>query len=199
MLRIHMYHDKGTDSCRCGPSANHHCPAQCRRCTSGIASKCRFRCDAPGCTAEADQRRIWKQSRAASSSYVDALSAQTVVGGPVNRPRARFSMVNWNQMSDRAVPGVGAAGVPTHGSTTRTSTLRHRPGCGGRAGVGVDVKHGSYARYLARLKAPVRRTGRTSCTGTGAGPRPKAGNKRKMVGILSGVSRKTCCRTRVID
>lgn len=79
------------------------------------------------------------------SMYASSLAARNTRGGPANRPIARFSMVNWNQSSDRAVPGV----QKVHVSRQRT---RHRPGGNGQVGFGVDVKHDSYQRYLNRKK-----------------------------------------------
>ena len=55
-------------------------------------------------------------------------------------------------MSDRAVPGVVKTNVPSYGNSTRTSLTRMRPGSTSAPGKGVDMKHGSYDRYLARLK-----------------------------------------------
>jgi len=207
---IHMFYDGQTDSCHCVPYADTEIPSRCTSCGTCrgrkfdgsdergvgcgcIAEKCKHKCDAPGCPAVAEQRRIWKQSRAAESSYLGVLSSLTVPGGLRNRPKNRFAMVNWNQMSDRAVPSIGTAYIPTHGSTTRGSSVTHRPGCGGFAGVGVDVKHGSYARYLARLKAPNLRTERATCAEGKAGRAPRTGNKRRMVGMLSWATRAKCC------
>ena len=81
-------------------------PTSCRSCQTARCAHCRCKdsCDAPGCPEVVTQKRIWGQVRAASSSYEGALSALTVHGGPANRPRKRWNMVNWNQMSDRAVP-----------------------------------------------------------------------------------------------
>jgi hypothetical protein len=67
-------------------------------------------------------------------------------------PKSRFAYVNWNQMSDRAVPGVTRSVVPSHGNSTKHSLTRMRPGSTSAPGKGVDMKHGSYDRYLARLK-----------------------------------------------
>jgi hypothetical protein len=67
-------------------------------------------------------------------------------------PKSQFAYVNWNQMSDRAVPGVTRSVVPSHGNSTKHSLTRMRPGSTSAPGKGVDMKHGSYDRYLARLK-----------------------------------------------
>lgn len=62
------------------------------------------------------------------------------------------STVNWNQMSDRNVASIQKVIVPSHGDSTRCTLTRARPGACSAGGAGVDVKHGSYDRYLARLK-----------------------------------------------
>jgi hypothetical protein len=72
--------------------------------------------------------------------------------------------VCWNQMSDRPIPSVQRATVPT-GFNVSTINKRHtsvtssRPGCQTPGGVGCDIKHNSYDRYLNRLKGkgPMRR------------------------------------------
>lgn len=162
--------------------------SQCRSCqTAGC--RCNAKCDAAGCPGAVEQKRIWRQVRAASSSYMGALASLTVHGSASNRPRRRWSMVNWNQRSDRAVPHTGTAYNPSRGNSTRATLVRHRPGAGGFAGVGVDVKHGSYARYLNRLKAKSIATQPSSCS---KGVRPKYGNKRRNIGMLAD-PRGLCC------
>ena len=42
--------------------------------------------------------------------------------------------------------------VPSRGNSTKKSITRLRPGSLKPGGFGVDIKHGSYDRYLARLK-----------------------------------------------
>jgi hypothetical protein len=64
--------------------------------------------------------------------------------------------VCWNQMSDRIVPSVQKAVVPTgiNSSSNRrhSSVTSSRPGCQAPGGIGCDIKHNSYDRYLNRLK-----------------------------------------------
>ena len=58
--------------------------------------------------------------------------------------------------SDRNVPHRNKdnyINVPSRGSSTTTSITRNRPGSLAPGGTGVDVKHGSYQRYLAKKKA----------------------------------------------
>lgn len=71
--------------------------------------------------------------------------------------------VNWNQMSDRKDPhvqvSVTASGATYHTSSTKHTITRLRPGALSPGGIGVDIKHNSYDRYLNRIKgkAPLRR------------------------------------------
>lgn len=66
-------------------------------------------------------------------------------------------------MSDRPVPSVQKATIPTGFANSlnnrHNSVTSSRPGCQTPGGVGCDIKHNSYDRYLNRLKAkgPLRR------------------------------------------
>ena len=93
-------------------------------------------------------KRIENTVRVPSSEYTMNKSALNVY----TPSQSQFAHVNWNQMSDRAVPGITRSVVPSHGNSTRTSLTRMRPGSTSAPGKGVDMKHGSYDRYLARLK-----------------------------------------------
>jgi len=90
--------------------------------------------------------------RVPSSEYTMNKSALNVYIRPQINPTNSLYGVNWNQMSDRAVPSVLKTNVPSHGNSTKYSLTRMRPGSTCAAGKGVDIKHGSYDRYLARLK-----------------------------------------------
>jgi hypothetical protein len=96
--------------------------------------------------------------RVPASLYVHDLGALTAY----QRPDPRYG-VNWNQMSDRAVrhvqPNIVTGGSFYHGSSTKNTITRCRPGAGCPGGAGVDIKHNSYDRYLNRLKGkgPLRR------------------------------------------
>lgn len=122
------------------------------------------------------QRRIWKTVRTSQSEYLSNLASQTVKGTQQNNQQG----VYWHQMSDRSVPSIQTAYVPSRGNSLRTTITRHRPGASGPAGVGVDVKHDSYARYLARKKAKTLRTN----TSTSSIP-PVKGNKNVVYGMIS--------------
>ena len=110
----------------------------CYGCTSNVA-----------CSADATQRRIQNTVRVSQSEYLENLAGLNVYEAPV----AKYGFVNWYQGSDRAEPGRVMRNVPSYNaSSTKTSITRMRPGSCSAAGQGVDIKHGSYARYLARLK-----------------------------------------------
>ena len=126
-----------------------------------------------------NQRRQWGLVSTSSSMYVSNLSAVTVRGGPNNAPKAAFGGVNWNQMSDRAVPSI----IPSTMNVPRYRT-RHRPGASGSGGsraTGVDVKHDSYARYLARKKAQ-----NLKSIVSNPLPPPQYGNKQYSLGLIPG-------------
>jgi len=90
-------------------------------------------------------------------------------------------------MSDRALPSNSQVSnitvVPSRGNSTRSSLTRDRPGSQAPGGKGVDIKHGSYARYLARLKGkgPLR-------TQNATGLMAVQGNKTKSYGIVKSSS-----------
>jgi hypothetical protein len=89
---------------------------------------------------------------------VDA-SLYTANLGPLNAyapPNNSTYGVCWNQMSDRPMPSVQKSTIPT-GFRNSLNTRHHsvtssRPGCQTPGGVGCDIKHNSYDRYLNRLK-----------------------------------------------
>jgi hypothetical protein len=129
------------------------------------------------------QKRIQNTVRVDGSEYIMNKGALNVYTAPV----ATYQNVNWNQMSDRAVPGVVHRNVPSHGSSTRSSITRMRPGSMSAASTnqqgskGVDMKHGSYDRYLAKLKG--KKPLRTQSQISTANVVPVQGNKTRMFGI----------------
>jgi hypothetical protein len=102
--------------------------------------------------------------RVYGSLYTANLGPLTAYKKPISDPNAGLYGVCWNQMSDRPVPSVQNATVPT-GYNVSTINRRHtsvtssRPGCQTPGGIGCDIKHNSYDRYLNRIKGkgPMRR------------------------------------------
>ena len=125
-------------------------------------------------SGDATQRRIQNTVRVSQSEYLENLAGLNVYVAPI----AKYGFVNWNQGSDRAEPGQVHRNVPSYNaSSTKTSITRMRPGSCSAASQGVDIKHGSYARYLARIKG--RGPYRTQTTAVV----PVEGNKTKKYGI----------------
>lgn len=135
-------------------------------------------------SAYATQRRIQNTVRVSQSEYLENLAGLNVY----THPLAKYGFVNWNQGSDRAEPGRVLRNVPSHNAnSTKTSVTRMRPGSCSAAGQGVDIKHGSYARYLARIKG--RGPYRTQAV---PAPVPIQGNKTKKYGISNSYIRDNC-------
>ena len=101
--------------------------------------------------------------RVQSSLYTANLGPLTVYKNPISDTNKGFYGVCWNQMSDRPMPSVQRASIPTgyHTSMNKrhTSVTSSKPGCQTPGGIGCDIKHNSYDRYLNRLKGkgPMRR------------------------------------------
>ena len=97
--------------------------------------------------------------RVPSSLYTMNLGALSAYSNPVNNTYN----VYWNQMSDRRVPSVQKTIVPSgiNSSLNRKhySVTSSRPGGQSPGGIGCDIKHNSYDRYLNKIKAknPLRR------------------------------------------
>jgi len=144
-------------------------PVQCKTCNQSG-------CD--GCYNAIYQKRMWKQVRIPSSQLISVTQAENVVGGPSNKPTIENANVNWNQSSDRSNASVQTLVRVTHGNSTKASITRERPGSQSPGGKGVDIKHNSYDRYLARKKAPALRTETTTSV-------PLKGNKTKAYGLIT--------------
>ena len=109
------------------------------------------------------QKIIQNTVRVYGSLYTANLGPLTAYTRPLSDPDKGVYGVCWNQMSDRPVPSVQRATIPTGFRTAmnkrHTSVTSSKPGCQTPGGVGCDIKHNSYDRYLNRLKgkAPMRR------------------------------------------
>jgi len=105
------------------------------------------------------QKIIQRTVRIDSSQYT--MNLASLAG--YQRPNKKNGYVPWNQMSDRADPSKQKAnangGNTIGGNSTRHSITRLIPGSMSPGGIGCDIKHNSYERYLNRIKgkAPLRR------------------------------------------
>lgn len=113
-----------------------------------------------------DQRQkiIQKVVRVDSGQYAMNRAAMTVYQ---RKPKNQMGMLfnsaynRPSNMSDRRIPHIVSQtqAVHRHSSSKHGSKTRGWPGMTSAAGVGVDVKHGSYDRYLARKKGGTMRAG----------------------------------------
>ena len=136
------------------------------------------------------QKRIQRTVRTSASAYTESLVPQHVFDPALLLPSGSGggSAIPWNQASDRAVAGIVSRNVPSRGtSSAHCSITRARPGATSAPGSGVDIKHGSYARYLAKLKG---RTVARPCAPVPA-VAPLRGNKTQYYSVASPFS----CRT----
>lgn len=137
----------------------------CRGCNKNLSS------DNPASQYQR-QKLIQNTVRVQSSLYSMNLAGLSSYQRPLNRtqlveqagtPYIAPPKVYWNQMSDRAKPSNQttkvASGSTYHTSSTRHTITRNRPGAMSPGGIGVDIKHNSYNRYLNKLKGkgPIRR------------------------------------------
>jgi hypothetical protein len=105
---------------------------------------------------------LYTMNLAGLSGYQKPLRTSQIVE-QAGTPYVAPANVYWNQMSDRARPAHQnvkiASGSTYHTSSTRHTITRNRPGAMSPGGVGCDIKHNSYDRYLNKLKgkAPLRR------------------------------------------
>jgi hypothetical protein len=134
-------------------------------------------------TAEMTQKKIWRQVRAASSTYAMNLAS---INSGANRLISN-SKVNWNQMSDRVLAGRQTVITPTRGNSVSRTLTSDRPGAASPGGSGVDVKHDSYARYLNRKKASNLKTQTQNIAS-----KPLIGNKTKSIGLVANSI--SCCK-----
>ena len=156
-------------SCLCNYSqSNNGSCVSCINVTNGAAD------------ANITQKRIWRQVRAPASMYVMNLASMT---SGASRLAAG---VNWNQMSDRVSAAKQTVVIPTQGNSVRATLTSGRPGAASPGGVGVDVKHDSYARFLNKKKAAVLKT-----QTHGIAAVPLYGNKIKSIGLLANTI--NCC------
>jgi hypothetical protein len=109
------------------------------------------------------QQIIQNSVRVYGSLYTANLGPLTAYKQPISNPQNGFYGVCWNQMSDRPMPSVQPMSIPTGYNTSmnrrHTSVTSSKPGCQTPGGIGCDIKHNSYDRYLNRLKGkgPMRR------------------------------------------
>ena len=89
----------------------------------------------------------------------------------------RFTKLNWNQASDRNIPHKVNINIPRY-------LMSNRPGSLSAKGIGVDLKHNSYARHLAKIKQKSIRQEKGVTTNNNSTVKPLFGNKRYKLGVI---------------
>jgi len=108
-------------------------------------------------------KQIQNTVRVDGSLYTENLGPLTAYKKAIKNPSLNLYGVCWNQMSDQPTASVQKATIPTGQNCSlnnhHNSVTSSRPGCQSPSGIGCDIKHNSYDRYLNRLKGkgPLRR------------------------------------------
>ena len=131
-------------------------------------------------------RRMYNYVRVPGSLYTGTSGALSTFSGS----RGGAFGLRWNQSSDKRLAHVGKAIVPSRGNSTRTSITRHRPGAGAPGGVGVDIKHNSFQRYLNRKKGATVPSG--PYVGAEVNPKAITNNKVQKSSIITTKNTRNC-------
>ena len=106
------------------------------------------------------EAQIQNQVSVSQNQMLSVITAFAIRGNKDNATNPRKGSMIWGNpynlrnQSDRALPHLSKNNnVPTRGNSLKTSITNNRPGSMKPGGTGVDVKHGSYARYLGKIKA----------------------------------------------
>lgn len=134
-----------------------------------------------------NNKRIYNYVRVPASLYTGSLGAVSTYNGSFG---GIFGL-RWNQSSDKKLPHISKATVPSRGNSTRSSITRHRPGAMTPGGVGVDVKHNSYQRYLNRKKGAMVPSG--PYVANKVNPKSVTNNKVQKASIVNSCPKNVFC------
>jgi hypothetical protein len=140
--------DDGSVSCQGDCKECYH-PCTSKACTGGdIQATSQYKLTI--------QKQIQNTVRVASSEYTMNIAALNIYEQDPTVTNSQYNSLYWdknrNQSSDRIKPHNQTVVVASRGSSTRGSITRMRPGACSPGGIGVDIKHNSYDRYLGKLK-----------------------------------------------
>ena len=176
----------------CDNIINNFTPCDCSNSNLESVVQCRScNCSGEECSyfnKKNIEAQIQNQVRVSESQRLDVMSAFTVSSQRLRNTSA-IAFYPYHNLSDR----VQAANqknnnVPTRGNSLRSSITSNRPGSMTPGGSGVDVKHGSYARHLAKIKSKnihTDGTRRTPPNQFGTRLRPAMNNKQYRFNIIS--------------
>ena len=86
-----------------------------------------------------------------SSLNTDKINSKTIGCSLKKKCTLQEPFTSFN-LSDQVILSKSKATVPTRGNSQKSTITSLRPGAMTPGGEGVDIKHGSYARYLALKK-----------------------------------------------
>ena len=127
--------------------ADYLCTTCDQNCTSTTASRCTLNCASSDSkeSFKAKYKKIQKTVGVSSSEYAMNKASLMVF------KNKRSSTDTVNSASDKLQTAV-SKNTPRHANSLMRTKFSLRPGAMNPRGKGVDVKHNSYARYLARKK-----------------------------------------------
>ena len=190
--------------CDCSTNGLSPCiPTRCRSCGGDCSGN---NCPTSNINLKAIEKQIQNQVGVYESQYTDVLAAVTIAQDYLDlsanlptglaRPASsiwgnRFNLRNQSDRREASRTGssisTNTAGstnyvnVPTRGNSTRSTITANKPGAMTPGGYGVDVKHGSYARYLGKIKGQAMALGTAAnvssmevCKGPDTDPKPPA-------------------------
>ncbi len=121
---------------------------QCKSCGNSLCDQ-----ECKNIILKQREKIIQNQVRVSESQMIDVKGAITIGSDYLNNP-ANSSNYPFKNMSDRRNASVQKSwNVSSRGNSVRSSVTSCKPGSLTPGGKGVDVKHGSYARYLGKLKS----------------------------------------------
>ena len=177
--------------CDCSFTKIYNAVVQCRSC----GGDCSGNCPKNSFNAESVSRQIQNQAGVSQSQMIGVKDAFYIGGDKIQSIKKNPALKPYNNLSDRSTAHIVklSSVIPTRGDSVSRSVTSNKPGSMGPGGTGVDVKHGSYARYLGKLKAsnigPDGKSVSQSQTIPGARNRPAVNNKQYRFSIISN----KCC------
>jgi len=141
--------------CECSTNIIQNTVVQCKSCGNTF---CDDNCK--NNILKQTEKIIQNQVRVSESQLLDVKGALTIGADYLKKPVNLSDSYPFKNMSDRReahgmrnAHGMLYTNVPTRGNSVRSSVTSCKPGSTAPGGKGVDVKHGSYARYLGKLKS----------------------------------------------
>ena len=136
------------------------------------------------------QKLIQKQSGVSSSTYNNNLVPYKVTKGQqfyINQGLPNYSKVSSDRIRQSNSLNKNIRIIHRNTSSLQGSRTSLKPGSLAPGGIGVDIKHNSYDRHLAKLKAKNLRPRESAYN-----PTPKQGNKMNNISIFNYYPNSRC-------